>query len=333
MKKKENHGKTWKIIVSCFITIGITIVSLEYMGNLLDPKWTSGAMNAIKAFHTMDADTLEVIIYGSSHAWKGCDPMVMYEDYGLAAYNYGCNWQALNTTLLFLEDSLRTQTPKVVCIETYRTDILKQNVNMDGEIYYTRVISNFPGKQDYLKQCFGDNVERYVSYYTPIVMFHDNWNIIEYENFVDYRTVEDYVNLMGYEPGKATVTANLGDCLQFSQKEIPEDSILVLNKIMEVCEKIGAEVLFYTAPYEGEYVYSDAMKEYALEHGCSYINLFEHIGDMEMSGETDFRDKTHLNNLGAAKVADYLGEYIVNHYNVTDMRTVENNIWEQNAAR
>ena len=145
--------KILKNILNCTITLCLIVILIGYVGNLLVPMGTSGGINAIKAFHTMEEDSLEVIIYGSSHAWKGCDPMVMYKNHGLGAYNYGCDWQALNTTLLFLEDSLRTQTPKVVCIDTFQVDSIKEDTDMDGQIYYTRAISNFQGKKEYLKQC------------------------------------------------------------------------------------------------------------------------------------------------------------------------------------
>jgi len=323
--------KILKNILNCTITLCLIVILIGYVGNLLVPMGTSGGINAIKAFHTMEEDSLEVIIYGSSHAWKGCDPMVMYKNHGLGAYNYGCDWQALNTTLLFLEDSLRTQTPKVVCIDTFQVDSIKEDTDMDGQIYYTRAISNFQGKKEYLKQCFGNEIERYISYYVPIIMFHHNWNAIVKENFVADKTVEDYIRLMGYEANEtAVMPAILGDCTKFNQKELPEASLRVLDRILEVCEEKGVAVLFFTAPYEGEYEYANAMKEYAWEHDCEYLNLFEYIQEMDINGDTDFRDKTHLNDSGAAKLADFLGEYIVNNYDVTDMRRIAGNLWERN---
>jgi hypothetical protein len=71
------------------------------------------------------------------------------------------------------------------------------------------------------------------------------------------------------------------------------------------------------------------MKQYAQDNGCVYFNLFEYIDETGIDGETDFSDTGHLNDSGAAKVADFLGEYIINNYDVTDMRTVEGNLWEQ----
>lgn len=323
--------KMLKSALCIAVTLCLTAGAVQYVGTLLDPKWSAGSINAIKAFHMMDEDSIDVIIYGSSHAWKGCDPMIMYQDYGLAAYNYGCNWQAINTTLLFLQDSLRTQKPKVVCIETFHVAVIEEDTNMDGQIYYTRAISTFDGKKEYLKQCFGDDLERYVSYYVPIVMFHDNWNVIDGENFFQLPNAEHYVSTMGYESGGTrTEEVVLSDNSTFNQMEIPESSIAILDKMIKVCEENGVNVIFYTAPYEGEYEYSEAMENYADEHGCVYLDLFDYIDEIGINAQTDFQDFAHLNDSGAAKVADFLGEYITSHYDVRDMRLEDGNIWEQN---
>lgn len=49
------------------------------------------------------------------------------------------------------------------------------DVNLNGEICYTRGIRESKDKQDYLKQCFGTDKRRYLSYYIPLYAFHDNW--------------------------------------------------------------------------------------------------------------------------------------------------------------
>ena len=48
-----------------------------------------------------------------------------------------------------------------------------------------------------------------------------------------------------------------------------------------------------------------------------------------MSIMMGFADEGHLNDSGARKVANYLGKYIVDHYDVTDMRKVSGNAWEK----
>ena len=318
-----------KILLSCLITICITIAMLSYCGHLLDPDESETAMDAIKAFHMLDENSLEVIVYGSSHAWKGCDSMEMYRKYGIGAYNYGCNWQYLNTTLLFLQDSLRTQTPKVVCIDTYCVGVLKIDTDMDGQIYYTRAIKDFEGKREYLKQCFGTDLERYASYYLPIIMFHDNWNQIDRENFAA-SSPERWLNSMGYCGSNGIASVTIGDYRQFTQHELPEESMEVLDKMVAACKAKGVQIIFYTCPYQGEFAFENAMTRYAKENGCTYLNLFAYMEEMQLNPEADFQDAGHLNDSGSKKVADLLGEYIVNNYSVTDMRQTGDNIWERN---
>lgn len=319
-----------KKLISSIIVIVILAISIQYTGKLLNPDYTDSAMNAVKAFHSLPEDSVEVIAYGSSHAWKGLDPMEMYKQYGIAAYNYACNWQHINTTCLFLEDSLRTQSPKVVLIETFRVNEVLTDTDMNGEIYYTKPISSFEGKRKYLKQCFGNDIERYISYYVPLVMFHENWNNIDRENFSKGRSKEMYLQNMGYEAKDTVIPANISNDTTFTQKELSEDSITTLDQIVKVCHENNIDIIFYTIPYQGEYCYSDAMKVYAEENNCTYLNLFENIDEVGIDGTTDFQDETHLNDSGAKKVAAYLGYYIKNNYIVTDLRQEKNNIWEKN---
>ena len=293
----------------------LTLCFVNYFGHLLDPKYTEGAMDAIKAFHLLEDDSLDVIIYGSSHAWKGCDSLEMNKKYGLKAYNYGCNWQAINTTLLFLQDSLRTQSPDVVCVETGLVGKVLEDVELEGQIYYTRPIDFFQGKKEYLSQCFGSNFGRYLTYYIPLAMFHDNWNKIEAENFKKSHP-EKWIKTMGYSGTDIVNSVNLTDFASFTHKDLPRSSVLVLDRMVADCKEKGVKILFYTCPFEGEYKYHSAMEEYSERTGCEYLDLFEHIDEVGIDGETDFRDKDHLNNSGSRKVADYLGRYIVENYDI-----------------
>lgn len=71
--------------------------------------------------------------------------------------------------------------------------------------------------------------------------------------------------------------------------------------------------MFYTSPCYDGYKYSGAMKDYAIKRGVEYLNLYEHMDEMKMSGETDFQDSIHLNKSGAEKVARFLAEYSISY--------------------
>lgn len=321
--------KTVKRLIGCVITLGLIIGSVFYLGNLVRPTDTDIAISTIETFHTLPENSLEVIGYGSSHMWRGLDVMEMYEKYGIGAYNYGCNWQHINTTALFIKDSLRTQSPKVILIETFNVDSILMNTGINGEIYYTRGISDFEGKREYLKQCFQDDWERYLSYYMPLSAFHENWVNINKISFRDPTKGAGFFDTMGYMSSDAVCPITIGDPSAFNQKELNVYALEILDEVVSICKKQNIEIIFYTAPWQGEYEYGDAMERYAEENGCKYFNMFELVEEVGLDGNTDFSDAGHLNDNGSIKVADYLGKYIIDHYGVTDMRTIANNLWEQ----
>ncbi len=310
-----------KIAVGCAVTAVLTALIVLGAGFLVRPVDTDRAVRAIEAFHALPENTAEVIVYGSSHAWKGVDTVTMYERYGIEAYNYGCNWQKLNTTALFLQDSLRTQSPRVALIETYCVNQLLTDTDLNGEIYYTRALPDSPARRRYLEQCFAGDLERYVSYYLPLAAFHDNWVNWEKRSFVPASAGRyPFAATRGYERMDGVTPVTVGDWREFSQREIDAEPLAVLDEMVSTCRDRGIEVVLFTVPWAGQNRYRDALSRYAADNGCAYLDLFERMEEIGLDTATDFHDKGHLNYNGAVKVGDYLGAYLAEHYALTDGR-------------
>jgi len=318
-----------KKLVGVLITSMLIIIFVGYLGHVVRPLDCDMSVNAVRAFHEMPEDSIQVIGYGSSHMWRGLNVMEMYEEYGIGAYNYGCNWQRINTTLLFLHDSFRTQSPDVVLIECYNVSSLLVDTNVNGEVYYTREIPESMAKQRYLKQCFGDDVERYLSYYMPLCAFHDNWSNLSEGSFLPTSNYRDFTKTMGYVDHEQAVGISIPSREELPQRELSESAVEVLDEMLALCKENDAEVVFYITPYSGAFGYGDAMKKYAAENDCVFLDLYELIDEVGIDGSTDYFDSGHTNISGATKIANYLGKYIVENYELTDMREIENNIWEQ----
>lgn len=290
-----------------------------YLGIVLRPVDVGTAIEAIDTFHEYPENSLDVIVYGSSHPWKSVDTNQMCEEYGIEAYNYSCFWQQLNTTKLFLEDSLRSQSPKLALIETYRVDDVIYDSDMDGEVYYTRAISDFEGRREYLKQCFQDNKLRYLSYYVPFVAFHENWPNISINNLYLTKAKDQDYRKRGYETGDTPFPVVIDKSRLLNQKELPDNSIQVLDDIMRICKEHNIQVIFFVIPFaEEDYSYGEAMKEYADNNESVYIDFFDKMEEIGIDEETDFADIGHLNINGARKVTKFLSEYILENYEVVN---------------
>lgn len=321
--------KKMKKILIVIITIAILIHSLLKIGYLMRPVETDFGYTQIDTFHSLPSNTVEVMIYGSSHAYLGCSSMEMYDKYGIGAYNYGWNWQKINTIKLFIEDSLLTQKPKVALIETYTVNTVLENVDMNAEIYYSRYLNNKKAIKEYIKQCFGLKIDRYLSYFFPIIQFHDNWNELTARNFNKLSNENFHLINMGFGAIDSIKEIEFDSSKKFTQKELSYSARKVLDDIVKLCKDNDIKIVFFTVPFaDDENAYSEAMKKYSKENNCVYIDFFEKCKEIGIDEKKDFCNENHLNVNGAKKISNYLGDYLIKNYNLTDMREIKNNNWE-----
>ncbi len=322
-------GKIAEILIVCLIII----IGGNYIGNRIGENRAGSTSAAIAAFHTLPNDSVDVIIYGSSHAWKGLDAMEMYREYGIAAYNYGCNWQHFNSTYMYITDSLRTQSPKVVVIEMYKIDSYLYDTDLDGEILYSKQVPNSKYKRAYLKECFGNDLGRYITYYYPITAFHATWNELTEGNFFSKYDTQKWISTMGSSLTDTVKEVNVKDWHTFEQKELPEEGRKYLDEIMSLSKEYGFDVILYVAPMTKQFSYHNALTDYADENGCVFLDCFEFYDEIGFDGTTDFQNGTHLNASGSRKMADYIGQYIKEQYDIRDIREDSDSIWQQNLER
>lgn len=321
-----------KKLAAVVLCLALIVFGFALLAHITRPVGDDVAIASIEAFHELPENSLDVIVYGSSHAWRNVNVNTMYDLYGIGAYNYACNWQHMNTTWLFFHDSLLTQSPKVVLIETFHVNSNLFDMDMDGEIYYTTAIPDSPYKREYLDMCFEGDISRYLSYYFPLFAYHENKINLTKESFMPTSNDVDFYDTKGFYPRDGVFVADVKDWTQMEDWVIGERSLEMLDDIVNTCHERGIEVVLFTAPWSTEeFQYFDVLQQYADEHDCAYINMFEHMADAGISEETDFCDPHHLNISGANKMAEYLGAYLKENYDLTDWRTVPGNMWENHS--
>lgn len=311
-------------VVLISITIGITILSIFVLGYIVRPTDTDSTYVRIKSFHQLPENSVDVIVYGSSHAFLGVNTLHMNKKYGIQAYNYGTNWQKINTTKLFIQDSLLTQKPKLAIIETFFAGRVLEDTNMTGEIYFTRYLNEKRARRQFLKKCFGNNAGRWLSFYVPLCAFHENWNTLTKYSFMNlddenYLPVSEVAENLGFAPYDTVQEISIPNYDDMEQLELDEQSLLELNEIVDLCNAKGIHVLFITVPHGLSYGYNQAMKRYAAEKGCGYVDFLQHLSEIGFNEKTDFKDEGHLNTSGATKVADFLGSYVMQNYSLSEI--------------
>ena len=276
---------------------------------------------------------MEVIIYGSSRAMRHIDVMEMYNQYGIGAFNYGSTWIHLNTCLVYLADSFKTQHPKVAVIETSLIGDPLPEKNQEGEILVTSALASSVEKFRFIRQCFGYDVMRYVTYCFPFILFHNNWTDINEDSF--HSPTEEYLKeTMGFrdldDGEEATIQSiTVPSYEKTEQWEIPAPDKELLDRMVSLCRKNGVEIVFYTSPVQEKYHYTNAMELYALRNSAHYIDGYRELEEIGIDPTADFMNKGHLNRNGAEKLGNYIGKYLYENFSLTDMRTITPNLWEE----
>ena len=58
-----------KKIIWIIITVVVTVFIVQKTGHLLDPFEAEDGLNAIDAFHELEDNSIEALVFGSSRAW------------------------------------------------------------------------------------------------------------------------------------------------------------------------------------------------------------------------------------------------------------------------
>ena len=137
---------------------------------------------------------------------------------------------------------------------------------------------------------------------------------------------------MYFDSGMGVFVADVKDWTEMEDWVIGDRSLELMDDIVAALQEKGCQVVFWVAPWSTEeYQYFNVLQEYCEEHNCGYLNMFEHMEDAGISAEADFCDPHHLNVSGATKMADYLGAYLKENYDLTDWREVPGNLWENHS--
>ena len=104
-----------KIILSCFVTLCLTVCILGRLTDLMERKDSRSKY----ADFFEQKDNFNVLFMGTSHVINAVQPMELWDDYGIVSYNLGGHANRIATTYWTMENALDYTTPDLVVIDTF----------------------------------------------------------------------------------------------------------------------------------------------------------------------------------------------------------------------
>ena len=108
-----------KIVKTCVFLI-LLIIVLAKINDIFKFKYSDG-IYSLKTFYELLENTVDVLVLGSRHAFEDINPAILYEKYGIAAFDLGGSVQSLWNTFYYLKEALKSQKPQLIVLEAYGT--------------------------------------------------------------------------------------------------------------------------------------------------------------------------------------------------------------------
>lgn len=300
-----------KIMICCVLVITLTF-NLSHVMKKKDGYW--------KYYKFYEAPTeYEVLFFGASVVNYGIYPNELWNNYGITSYNFGNPTERLSMTYWTMRNALDYAAPKVVVVDL--TAMSWAGTTRDNTLLDHNFLDSVPFSKTKVAEVFEifSGKER-IEYLFPMYLYHSRWNDLKEEDFVKpnyyvYGANMDDKIAVNEEPDEHNYDESRYGDVEFERQN--------LERIVNLCEEKGIKLVFTYLPYVadgGDQKLREFCKEYCLEINIPYYDMLW-LDIIEW--DKDFFDQVHLNSYGAIKVTNYIGEELIQRYDVGGRHAVD----------
>lgn len=277
-----------------------------------------------KAFARHIDKQFDVVFLGPSTMKNDVYPLELYQNYGIAAYNLACGSQSIAESYYLAKSAIEKYSPSLVVLDVFMVPY-EGDYLTDGQLHFVTDAMRGTDKWNTVASLVPKGQRE--QFLFELSVYHDRWKELEEADFKGTQdiTYGAKLNTDSKEIGEYVITTE--------KKQLPENSEIYLNKLVELCREQEVELLFANLPVDfgakhgvmGDMnkmqMYYNAVSDFAMDNQVPYWNYMEHMEDVSLDFKKDFDGGYHLNILGAEKLTDFIGQYITEHYSLQDRRT------------
>lgn len=314
-------------LVLCFL--------LGYVNHVFAIKDDDG-IYSMTNFYELEKNTVDVLVIGSSHAYRSFNTGVLWRQQGISSYVLSGSAQPMWNTYYYLKEALKTQTPELIVLEGYRVLEEEEFVPVGYAIKNTYGMKWSKNRLEAVEA--GVPRKERLGVLLGYTQYHDRYEELSEEDFTISKEAEKYRDWKGFEFGMTTDPDEEPDVWEETASvELAEKTEKYYRAILELAKEQGIPMMVVIAPYGGatqrDQMLFHAAEKIAQEYQVPFLNYNVLRDEMPIDYATDMLDKSHLNGRGSCKFTTKWGEYIAGHYEMTDHRgDPAYESWERNAV-
>ena len=316
-----------KVLVFVIFISGVLI----FTDSIIKAKFIGDSTSIVNGFYSEKRNSIDLLVIGSSNSFCTIDPVTLYEDYGITAYDFGSSSQPLNISLLYIKEALKKQNPKVVALEANM--LIGDCMQRGNEAAFRWGYTDIPLSVNKLRavyQSLGKVDKEYFTYIFPVFRYHNRWKELSKTDYIYWK--QDKTNYSkGYLQTQSVCEepVRLEDYYIYENIDfahcVEDEALEYIDEIKKICDKKGINLVLFKSPKQGWYAAdTEAVRLIANERNLEFIDYNElyNNGMFMLDTSNDFRDADHLNDSGAKKVSDDFGRIMVEKYSLTDNRNI-----------
>ncbi len=258
-------------------------------------------------------DSLDILFLGSSHAYRGFDPELLKDWWGINSFNLGSSGQTPLTSLHVLRNAIQYQRPKMVVMELYFYTLLEVDQLNNGGNNWLQ-LKNAAAKWRFLWQAF-DGYEMCALTCLPILR---RKNALPYV-LRKYLRGDDHLDHAGTYKGKGYVerseqitgqrlrSPDFYDQLRLTQNWALPKHEKAIWEIAKLCAEADIEIRFISSP----------MPEITVQKIQDQSRIDAYFQQLTKAVGAEYRNDTQNPNLG---LVDSLHFFDNNHLNAEGVK-------------
>lgn len=299
------------------------IIVMGFLLEILSPVFRLKYDNVRVALNVPAMEKLDVAFLGGSHAEGAFAPEYLEQKYNLKSYNFATGGQPIYLSYYYFKEILTRYNIDILVLDLYYLGL--EDKYFFNESYVRRVVDNVPWSLNKIEMIENCTSEDKLTYYFDIIKYHSRWSELEKSDFSRPVTSAESIN-RGWGAGTNKVGVNMEEIDKTNDiGYIPERSKEYLEKILDLAYENDIQVIFTSLPHEynadmapgwveNEYELFNAVKIYAEKKKIPFIEFNKLFEEINFDFPNDMNNLTHVNQSGAMKVTDYLGNYINKYY-------------------
>lgn len=160
------------------------------------PEYVENISYSIDSFYAQEEYVDDVLFLGTSHTLYGVSPMDIYQKRGFTSYNLGTAGQPIAGSYYLLKDALQSQNPKVVVLDVSSLFMASEK----DDVPWRYILDSMPLSRTKIEMAKSyaelekgsnskffarDNIACFLSVVFPIIEYHDRWDELNRNDFLD----------------------------------------------------------------------------------------------------------------------------------------------------